>query len=413
MNLPKNGKIVIIDNESDDIVPLAQSLSILESSVHIFQSFDDAELPDTPIKGVRLVFLDLELDSGLDVKNHPGNAKVTLEKIVDTKNRPFVVVVWTAKSKLFDDTKRLIETDFDAQVIMLEKTDFKINGSYDIQSIMNRVKSSLQNVEMVNLLGDWENILHDASIETSFELTNLIPCNGDWNKNMAELFKALAEARTGKQLSSIDGKAVIDNALAMVTATFLTKVYNGVRDMNFGGKTSGIIRTGGQIKDNETKAKINTQLLFTTKTSVNPLPGNIYKDIPNSSFNYQKFVDQCLKGGYKKNLPDHKMIYLIVNAMCDYAQKKWRTLRIVPGVVLSGKISIDDMCIKKDDLYAIPYVNFDDEMSHIVFDLGSVTSHNIDYKFPSPIFCLTYETLIDIQSRLASHVSRPGSVFLK
>ena len=413
MNLPKNGKIVIIDDNSEDIVPLAQSLSILKSSVHIFQSFDDDELPDTPIKGVRLVFLDLELVRGLDKKNHPGNAKVTLEKIVDTKNRPFVVVVWTAEPELFEDTKRLIENDFDAQVIMLEKTDFKKNGSYDITSIMNRVKSSLQNVEMVNLLGDWENILHDASIETSFELTNLIPCDGNWNKNMANLFNALANARTGKQFSSIDEKAVIDNALAMVTATFLTKVYNGVRYMDFGEKTAKIIQTGEQIKDNEIKAKINTQLLFTTKTSVNPLPGNIYKCIPNSSFNYPKFIEQCLKGVFKENPPDHKMIYLIVNAMCDYAQKKWRTLRIVPGVVLSGEIPTGCISTNKDDLYAIPYVNFEDKMSHIVFDLGSVTSHNIDDKLTEPIFCLTHETLIDIQSRLASHVSRPGSMFLK
>ena len=61
MIIPKQGRVVIVDNEIDDVKSLMAALSKEGISFTYFNGGVDT-LPETPLNGVKVVFFDLELE---------------------------------------------------------------------------------------------------------------------------------------------------------------------------------------------------------------------------------------------------------------------------------------------------------------------------------------------------------------
>ena len=55
MNLSSSGRIVIIDDKLEEVMPLIESLSQMGAPYFYFSGNED-QLPKSPMKGIRIVF---------------------------------------------------------------------------------------------------------------------------------------------------------------------------------------------------------------------------------------------------------------------------------------------------------------------------------------------------------------------
>ena len=200
MNLPVNGRIVVIDDKIEEATPLIQALSQVESPIHFFYKFNDTELPTKPLSSVRIVFLDLDLDTTkTTTESKAAYATSILQKIVDVKNRPFLVIAWTTYPELFAKTEEyLLAVEYKIHILQMSKQSCIESGNYKIEKISQEIKNQLTQTEMLGLFIDWENIIHKSARTTVDEFSNFFPYDDDWNKNVANLFSTLAKARTDR-----------------------------------------------------------------------------------------------------------------------------------------------------------------------------------------------------------------------
>jgi len=417
MNLPKNGRIVVIDDNPNDAGHLMQALSQQSSPVHYFMDPNPDFLPKEPLQSVRLVFLDLDLGIGNDDKSKASATVSALRKIVSVKNRPFVIVAWTTNAPIIEHVQQYVQdAKFQSQFLSINKQDCITDEKFDITKINSYIKENLANVEMLHLFVDWENIIHHASGTTVDEFSNFFPYDDNWNQNISNLFWKLAKARTDKQMPDLTENEIVQNALALFTSTFLDSVNTKVTLEQFSQEIIDMIKKGKNVDSSEINARVNSKLFLSFETNSLRLPGNIYADLGINGFDKDKITNGLITGTFENDKKEEliskaKLIFLEINPVCDYAQKKRRTHRLIPGIIwpheFKGNFS------KETSVYQSPLIYFNGELCYFVFDLGSVTSVPLDSISQDAIISVRQEFLINVQSLLSSHVSRPGTSFLE
>lgn len=106
MNIPENGRVVVIDDVIKEALPLIQALSRHRIPVTYFDGELDT-LPDEPIEEVRIVFLDIVLGTEVqDEKSRISKVVGVLNKIVGDKNGPYLIIIWTKHHKLIDELNK-------------------------------------------------------------------------------------------------------------------------------------------------------------------------------------------------------------------------------------------------------------------------------------------------------------------
>jgi hypothetical protein len=104
MILPTNGKVVIFDDQYEQIEGLLKTLSKERVPFLYYKDELGEDLPDKPIKKVRLVFLDIELVSGQTLSNHNiiSSIGARFEKVLE-KNNNYVLIYWSTKEKKYQE----------------------------------------------------------------------------------------------------------------------------------------------------------------------------------------------------------------------------------------------------------------------------------------------------------------------
>src|SRR5260221_8930358 len=104
MILPGNGKVVIIDDQLTEAFPLMTLLSQEKVPFIYFQDEGGDDLPEQPLKNIRLVFLDLKLIASERTKDIISAIVSRLTRILSEDNGPYMMVVWsTHKSDYYAD----------------------------------------------------------------------------------------------------------------------------------------------------------------------------------------------------------------------------------------------------------------------------------------------------------------------
>jgi hypothetical protein len=143
------------------------------------------------------------------------------------------------------------------------------------------------------------------------------------------------------------------------------------------------------------------------------LPGNIYK------WENQVKINDLFNGDIdsypQKNsfLEKLKYILLEVSPSCDYAQDKWKLHRVILGVMWPEN---DLKKIKKtaDYIYFSPIFEVEGKIYKFVFDLRYLTTLSFgELKDKEPALRIRHDLLIDIQSKVAGHINRPGVICLE
>lgn len=182
---------------------------------------------------------------------------------------------------------------------------------------------------------------------------------------------------------------------------------------------------------------LNTKLHIELTPSQELIPGNIYLrnelDEPTKAKYLMTFFE-TLQGEKTKTFKDksveektafinaffhgenatanhYTLIDLEVSPICDYAQKKWKRSRTLPGVLYRA----DYTAMEKNYFYNVqPVFELDGELYKLAFDFhlfNAMDKANASQRVVT--YRLKRELLLDIIAQLSAHVNRPGISFVQ
>ena len=422
MNLPKNGRIVVVDDEPEEALPLIQALSKLGCPVSFFSEREE-ELPENPILGIRVLFLDMVLIKGSESDTNiiSGAFKSVLGKILSDGNGPFLPIAWTNQPTYVKELKTYLDgRGFHFPIISLVKSECKpVKGEgFSLDLINSAIDREIVGNESLDFFTCWENIAHDSALTTVNQIAQLKVFSDSWNDEMKSIILKLARSYVGKQLDKTKSCEVIANSLFSLNVAFADNLHASIlkdEDLKNIDLDFNALR---ETDDPDTSGIINSRLNLdlTEIDDPKPMPGNVYSLHCAQEVCLFELFKQNEKITYdlvKKDLKEKsKHIVLESTPACDYAQKKWKASRLLPGVLWPFEFSKH---IKNAQyVYCSPVIRYvDNKLYHLVVDFRLFTSTPIDNIDSSKyLFRIKQELLADVQSHLSSHVSRPGIISL-
>jgi hypothetical protein len=425
MNLPKNGRIVIVDNELDEAAPLISILSKKRIPFNYYSGTDLTHFPDdVNTNKLRVLFLDLNIfDLSLDAKSVISSIDGILKKVIPDNPNPYVLVIW---SKQDNEYKLALENHFThnipnkipAKIIFLKKGKYfdYVDGKWTPQEdCLSRIEADLgeelNHISLMCSLINWENIVHEDTSETIGEFSSFYPIDNNWDKNTKAIMFRLAKAIAGSDdILGMNNTEKIAKAFININSFLLDRIENRVENYEL-GEVADINDTGVIIPDSITAA-INTKLHASFKKfNIYHLEqGNLYA-IPNQDNLLEKILWLNAFKTRQKTLLDSapQLVQLDITPTCDYSQNK-EYVRTIFGVLLEKDFFAD--CKGKGQYYyQTPIMKINGRDKFILFDFryiktlskGEIIGRNL-----LPVFKLRREICTDIQSQLANQVNRPG-----
>ena len=433
MNISQSGRVVVIDDNKKEAYPLIETLSKKGIPSTYFSS-EIEQLPDKPLSGIRIVFLDIELGTiGQPDETKISTAIGILNRIISSDNGPYMIIGWTKHADLLKKLKTKIKKNRPIFFLDLEKSKcFETRNkrkTCNLAQLEENISRELKKSSAFQILTLWENIAHYCAGEMVASISSLSKPSTKWDKNICEIFYALSFAQLANHLNIEDSNEMIQNALITINYA-LTDVFEkkiSSPEFNSAGKDLKTILNLSDLResviDKKTRGKINSMLLLSiSETADFPQPGTLYEF---SRRNFPLKVDDLFNGEletYPKRdqlLRKVKKIILEATPTCDYANKKWKKHRFLLGflwpVEFSNKIKTGDSSCKS------PIIEYNLKRYKLVFDFRYLMTaefeefknnkRNYSLKHRKKPLCqIRHQLLVDIQSRLSRHVNRPGIV---
>ena len=409
MLLPRNGRIVVIDDKYEEALPLLRTLWQNGFAVIYFNG-EKKYLPSVPLDDVRVIFLDMELlMGGYTDSNNKTKAATTanvLKSIINTKrNSVYLIVMWANHKELVHDFWTYIRTDSSCDFIELELDKTKCMTNEKI--LPDEIVAVLRNHNAFKFFINWENMIHKSSSDIILDFSSFFPVNAEaeWDRKMLGIFKKLAEEYAGKTLNATDHEETVKNAMCAFNGTFTDTLENNIAQVpNTGISFEGITA----IPDQSVVAKINSKLLLDQNNAI-AKPGSIYIN------NEEDVIQDYFSPG--SDLSGIEKVFCEISPTCDYAQNKWKFHRILSGIKIKpeqgGHLRKKDADQIADYLYKTPVFDIGGQMFTFVFDLRKLKSKNLgDLDVLQPLSTFRHDLLINMQHKIANHCSRPGMLSL-
>ncbi len=413
MNIPENGRVVIIDDKfEEEGLPLIKALTKINVPTLYFTG-NLEELPRGPLKGVRIIFLDIVLGTdGQPPKTQVSTAAHVMKKIIDITNGPYLLVAWTKHEEHLGNIKDALKDRPPICVLDLEKSSCKNkNGSFSIAKIEKKIKSELRKVASFHIFVLWENLLHKAAGEVVNDFSGFYQKDSQWDEKMSTVFFQLAKAYTGKNIEMMKNKDIVKDALLAFNGVFIDTLENKIKNDRMDHLN---VITHGSISP-AIRANINKKLLlFFNNPIVKPEPGNIYEvttklgvklDL-NEIFNENKLSSYPQKDDLISKI---KYILLESSPSCDFAQNNLRVHRCLVGVMWPYE---HENKIKKGDfIYTTTVLEANGNLYRFVFNLRYLISIPIQKLKNRKALCrFRHDLLVDVQAHIARHINRPGII---
>lgn len=417
MDLSRSGKIVLIDDIYKEAEPIIRSLGKLGIPLNYY-SGKVAALPDQPLRGMRFVFLDINLEGmeGQDDKTKASNIIQILIKIIPEDNGPYMIIFWTKHQEVIG---QIIEncTEYNIPPIAwidLEKTEcINDQGEYDLDIIKVKLTEEMKKSGAFRLYVEWENILNIAGNEFIYNFGLLIKYGSNWSDETFILFYKLYKAYVEKNVLH-DTDEQFRCASLLLNRSFADVLKRRtIMDLKI---PDGIKLENGEL-DSSIIAKLNSYLHISLPLLPRPSSGNFY--YTNNETLLKSLNNKLFKTG--QSIPEARLGFVIITPECDLAQNKVlihneeneggeRIHRVVYGVLSPFDPEFNGKRKGGNDASFIfgPFWNGGRE-EILVFHFGTVTFiHEGDMKDDSP-FSLSNDLLFDLQSKASNHVNRLGN----
>jgi len=415
--LPTNGKIVVIDDNPEEGLALVKALSRNNISVKYFDGVSVDELPATPLKDVRIVFLDIILGVVASRKTQVSKAVSVLKRILDiSRPVPYVLVAWTKDNKLIDPVIAKLKLNKPLIVVDLEKSECKNeDGTYDVDFIERKLNEKCGNFGSLTAFLLWENVVNNCAGEIFNDFTTFYPADKEnWDSNLKGVIHGLTEAFVGKDRmkdKAMTDKEKLRNAMFGINGVLIDSLESAVQ-------RNDLFEVGGinsiNIAD-KVKSKINTKMHLIESGENNfPQTGNLYVLKKPSENVINEIVTKNAVPERKEDIlaSKPKLIELDITPRCDYAQSK-RYARLLTGIMLEGNI-VGNKYFKKDielSYRRCPVVTIDGKDCYLLFDyrfFKSLTTDELKARKDKSKYTIRHELVVDIQASFSNHINRFG-----
>ncbi len=441
MNGLQTARVVVIDDDPNEALPLVRALSQLGIGSLYFNG-DAKDLPRKPVEGIRLVFLDLRLTSipNAEPRHFIPQTLAVLARVIPARSHELGIVLWAKLEHDADTFNQFLGEQLpELKPLFVKRISEKIhfvNDGSSLKKLQSYIEKELKDLHGEKLLWCWEQAIHNAASTTS---EHLLGISGDTNNpadGLLNAHAAICQASAGstivKEDSAVwhlfDGLSAVhfdqleqQDLLSLVPRPHRQALLTRYR--SFG-------RSGNGLTPDQ-KARINSALLTsqTSSSSRSLEPGTVFiaERSPGARCPVKKLgldLAEILKSinsdlGKAQNqgkmcdlLGNCKTIVIEVSPSCDFAQGKRPCPRFVGGVLVpstqikhlqinSGK----NMYVKNLDGIQIDGL---EGVWYIVLNARFLCgTPNITNSYKSG-FRLRSAVLNDIQAWLAAHTGRMG-----
>lgn len=228
-------RVAIVDDTVDEALPLVRLLSSKGVGVAYYNGKRGVGgAPETPLKGVRFLFLDLGL-AGEGKPNVNATAGV-VKKIIAPDNGPYVLVVWSQHPEEARDFSALIVkysgSEYDpVRCIVISKVSVKDDaGDYSYEKIMDALVVGTEGLVPLLYFLDWESTILWSAQSIVHEIFSEARSHAKENDYLTEIARAISAfycAEIGGRVGSIP---VVDKDVYLAASSCMSSVFNDVFD---------------------------------------------------------------------------------------------------------------------------------------------------------------------------------------
>ncbi len=411
MLISESGRIVVVDDKREEVATILDALG-KEGIPYIYFDGTLENLPKEPLKGIRFVFLDIELQGmkAQQDKTKASGVVAVLKKVISVENGPYAIGFWTAHQEVIPLILENCEQQRISPVVWVDVE--KLEG---VQGVIDRIEDKLKTISAFQVYVEWENTVNNASKEFVLGFSTLVNRGSNWSKDTAALFYSLYKAFVEKkELSREEDK--FKCACHLMNRSFLDTLENITRrdltiPAGFKLENTGI--------SNDVQSKLNTSLYLTSNVAGRHYPGNVY--IHNDSTQKELLIQDLFINGQAPS--ECELCMVIITPECDLAQNKvikikgpGSTVHPMHRVLLGLKIPYDQndkLRGKRDSEYHIGPVWFGGKSNIVILHFGTISFQLENKIIGDPIFSLQRDLLFDIMSKAANHINRFGIYLLK
>jgi len=420
--MPNNGKIVIIDDHIEEVRPLFDILSKAGSGFLYFDG-DPSRLPSSPIFGVRVIFLDIELAQsiGASTKNKASALASRLRMILGEMPSPYFIVFWTGHKEVISDVLKYIKKFPPLGYVEMNKPSARdlSDGAFDLSTIEEALNSALNECQAFQYFLQWESAISRSGSQVVDQMISIVPKKKLANEWSVECFKILAnlyKVHSGEKQLSVDHSENTIGASVLLNKTHVSILDREVQTI-FKKKSHALV---DQSISQEVVAKLNAQL---------SIDQHSFEPIKNGSVHFShcstKTKNAIIRAVFNEGkVPKSvKGCSVVVAPPCDIAQAKFLKendkifLRLLHGLIFQAptKKELNQLIIKSESQFQLgPFLlTGKKKPQYMILHFGSLSSVWISKsKSKAPAFLLTESLAADVQSKLANHANRLGNHLL-
>lgn len=403
--LPDNGKVVIIDDKYEDVKVLMQGLSSERVPFLYYQDDLGTDLPESPLTGVRIIFLDLLLIDD----NNPSTKKVIssiisrLKRIISTENGPYILIYWSTKIKNYG---KALEKELNKPKLKLYKPiiTLKLTKPSNLNTVKNELAKRFEDFKSLKAFLLLESLVNNAGTLVVNQFTNIFPVDTDWNKNLKDVLYKTGEARVGENnFKTMSDSEKIKNSLLTISSTIDEKLDEVINLCKFSEIKFEQIKQYDTTK--EAKAKVNGSLHLTGSFESTVKSGNLYY-IRGSQNIKESILSNKLFNNYVNRNLEPKLFFIDLTPGCDYTQSK-NYFRGVYGIIANHDKKFSE---NRPPAYLLksPLLFIKNNPKYLVLDFRFIVSAPGSESPKNAAFKINNELLTEFQVELAKHISRPG-----
>jgi hypothetical protein len=424
MNLEKYRdftKVVIVDDALGEGEALRKALSKKDISSLFYHIENTRDFPQTPLSGVRLIFLDLILESlATPPVNPDARAKHVLHNLrrFIGKANVYMLVIWTSKiatDPAVNCLREIISSDENVAtpvaIVTLNKAKYNVvpNGEVDFEGIQTAIEKELSRLPAFSVFSEGERLAVNGISNTTSSIAG-----GGNEVELTKLISALSTAQGGSNVSD-DQRA--KNALLTMQSIFDDEIGREIEGQQFLPMEHLDGLNGLQ------KSKINKPLIFSPTLVSGSGAIYIVKLLADEKRSILKDIIETPEENIKKFDPTYyirkqEIIFLDITPICGSAQANGNNYYVTgvlhPLKYKNSATGTKELKIKKDYCYSFEYNFFyKEEIYALSLNLKTFST---DPKYVNEE-CLRLKLrsniIIDIQHKLAAYISRPGHPFLR
>jgi hypothetical protein len=393
-----------------------------------------------PLKGIRLVFMDINLIGSGDPKPQELVDPIAnvIRELIAANEGPYALIFWSKIDSKVDELKELLSERHSnipppSVIGLIDKKIVLSNSDNEIDAFMHELNLQLDNNPIITALVKWESQCTHAATETINNLLDVAGTTVNWGDiednaiSVSKLLRKIAEETVGKDNLSGNEITALIEGLAPIHLDSLVRLIDKkrlfhIKDAIYKGDSSDDFKVDlaslNSFYHIDTENCDNTErgafIEIDFKRHLEGLLENkkiaVFREYivakGNNEETKKKDIQACLKTS--------KFGLIEISPACDYAQNNARSHRYVLSVLIKSKY-IDDRKItnkgKHNAIEVIPNLKiFNEEYSlrinyRYVFGLDPA-KQGLD----QPIFRLREQILNDIVFKYGKYASRPGII---